>query len=301
MPVPFEPPSVAFPTGAPGRWVRLPPIEDTHDRESRGLILDAADRVRPGRAIALGAGHCREIPLVELCRRFEHLTLNDHDGPALEAALRDSGLDAGKDRLLVADLTGVTAAFVREVGRSLDATADPGAAIDQVAQVADSTRPEAFRTDGSYDLVVASCVLGQLHVAACNRAIQLFVAKFPARVDEFRHSDRWTRAMYGLARRMESTFIDSLHGLAEPDGRIVLSESVRFCFLYPSGDGGWMTNGFYRMTRTTRLTDELDDRFVVERRGRWSWIVDPPAAPGQVGRLFDVEGLLLRKKCGVEC
>jgi hypothetical protein len=299
MPVPAEPPSVAFPTGAPGRWFRLPAIADTHVAESRALILDAAARVRPGRAIVLGAGPCREIPLAELAGRFEALTLNDHDGPALEAALHAAGLDAGAVRLLVADLTGVTAEFVREVGRRVDEAADPAEAIEQVARVAEATRPEPFRAGGAFDLVVASCVLAQLHVAACNLAIQRFGARFPDRVDEFRHAERWTGAMFGLARRMESTFIDALHGLAAPDGRIVLSESVRSCFLYPSGDGAWLTNGSYRMTRTTRLADELDDRFHVERQGRWHWVVDPPTAPGQVGRLFFVEGLLLRKSA--EC
>jgi hypothetical protein len=99
--------------------------------------------------------------------------------------------------------------------------------------------------------------------------------------------------MYGLAHRMEVAFIDSLPGMLAPNGRIFLSETVQGCFLHPSPDGQWMTDGMYRMTRTTQLRDYIDDRFRVEHHGKWVWVMEPATENGQVGRLYNVQALVL--------
>jgi hypothetical protein len=41
------------------------------------------------------------------------------------------------------------------------------------------------------------------------------------------------------------------------------------------------------------LRDYLDERFVVEQEDWWMWIPDAPRKSGEVGRLFDVQALVL--------
>jgi hypothetical protein len=263
------------------------------------MILEAAGKVNAGRAIIVGAGRCQEIPLLELAGRFGSVVLNDRDESLLEEALAVSGLVGGpgsKIQRCVADLTGVTGDFLRAVSDYLATANDPASAIGGLASLAEAARPTGFRTDQTYDLVIASCVLCQLHVAACNRASELFEARFPGRGHSLRGSESWVQAVYQLARRMEQVFIDTIHGLVEPGGRIYLSDTVQGGFVYVTPEGRWVTDGVDRMTRTTELSDYFDGRFQVEQRGRWHWIIDPAREPGGVGRFYNVQGLALSVK-----
>jgi hypothetical protein len=262
------------------------------------MILDAAGDVEPGRAIILGAGRSEEIPLAELVSRFDRVILNDRDGSLLEAGIARSGLDRDQAATVerrVADLTGVSDQFLHDLDRGLRSFPDDSAeaAIDWLAHQAEAVRPETFATGETYDLVIASCVLCQLHLPACNGAIALFGARFPGQVEPLRQSPRWFQAIYGLARRMEAGFLESLHGLVAKKGRIYLSDTVQGAFLHPVPGGGWMTDGLYRMTRTTQLSDDLDPRFRVENQGRWHWIVEAPDPSGAIGRLYNVQALVL--------
>ena len=54
---------------------------------SHELIEHAMREVRPGRALVLGAGACREIPLVALAARFEAVTLVDENAADLATAI----------------------------------------------------------------------------------------------------------------------------------------------------------------------------------------------------------------------
>jgi SAM-dependent methyltransferase len=289
-----DPPPIAVAPAGPRRWVRLAPIPCPHRQASRGMILQAAGRVRPGRAIALGAGRCREIPLAELADRFEHVTLVDLDAAMLDDALAGAGLEGSRGARVerrVADLTGVTDRFLEGVDGCLAAT--PEESVERLARLAQATRPEAFAADGTYDLVIASCVLCQLHLAACHGAAARFASRFPGQGPLLSQSSVWFHALYGLARRMEDAFVEALRNLVAPGGRIFLSDTVQGALLHPAPDGHWMTEGLFRMTRTPLLSDYLDGRFRVEDRGGWHWIEEPSGAPGQPGKLFNVQALVL--------
>jgi len=288
-----QPPLTAFGSSGPRRWLPLRPVVCQHRRESQRLILAVAGRVRTGSAVVLGAGRCQEIPLAELAGRFESVTLNDVARPPLDVAL--AGLpseQAGRVRLRVDDLTGSTAAFLEGVAAYLGRTEDPAEAVEGLAQLADAARPAMPPWGAAHDLVIASCVLCQLHNVACNGAMTRFDARFPGHGPLLRQSRRWVQAVYDLARRMEEAFITGLLGLLAPGGRLYLSETIHGCFVHLSAAGGWMTEGSYRMTRTTRLADYLDARFRVEEQGQWAWVADPPGE-GQVGRVYSVQGLML--------
>ena len=295
MPMIPEPPLTAFGSNEPRRWVRVPPVVDGHLAASHGMILLASQMVEPGDAIILGAGPCQEIPLPALTDRFASVTLHDWNELLLERVSLSSE-PSSKVRRLVADLTGVTAQFLERVTESLGATDDPDGAIETIARLADAVTPQVFSTGQRYGLVVASCVLCQLHLEACNRTLTLFGAKFPEQLKQFRASTRRVQAMYGLARRMEGAFIETLHGLVASNGRIYLSESIQGCFIHPNPEGHWMTDGMYRMTHTLELSDYLDARFHVEEFGKWVWVMPPSPEQGLVGRIYKVQGLILSIK-----
>lgn len=290
-----EPPLVAHRSDEPRRWVELAPMVCRHRPASQGMILTAAAVTEPGSAICLGAGACQELPVAELADTYDDLTLNDLDSELLHRGLADASLgpvQLSKVTTLVADLTGISDEFLQAVDRLLADGDDFAGAIERIAALADAAAPRVFSTGQTYDLVVASCVIGQLHLRACNGTIDRFAARFPAQIQAFRESPRWVGAMYALARRMENVFVDSLHGLVNPTGRIFLSESVQGCFLHPASGGQWKTDGMYRMTHTTELRDYLDDRFHVEHEGRWVWVTPPGPENGQVGRLYKVQGVI---------
>ncbi len=170
-----------------------------------------------------------------------------------------------------------------------DAPADTSLATKQ------STAPETF------NLVIASCVLSQLHNGPWHEALRLMSEYFPSAAERFRSSQRTADVFLPLARTIEARFVDRLAAWTAPGGRIYLSESVQMCFVEPDGAEHWSTEGTLRMTRTTDLADYLDRRFHIEQTGRWNWLVDADtlaAETGRVkaerpGRLFDVQGLLL--------
>jgi hypothetical protein len=288
----------AFAVAAPRQWVRVPRVSCQHARFSAELILQAVKSADGGRAIVLGAGRCREIPLSDLVERFPSVTLNDHDPTLLDAAIEASGLDEERAKRVerrVADLTGVTATFLAAIDVCLDSPVCVSAedAAERMARVAETVRPARFKAGRRYDLVVASCVLSQLHKAASNLAIARFSARFPGKLHVLRRSLQWTRALYGLARRMETTFMDSLYDLVARGGRVYFSDSVQCGFLHERPDGEWFSDGLYRVTRTAQLNEYLDSRFRIEQAGRWLRVIEPSGEPTGVGRFFRVQAFIL--------
>lgn len=285
----------------PSRFAREPyllkPITSRHQQESRRLIARAAEAVAPGRAIVLGAGACEEIPLAQLVARFGQVTLNDVEPGPLQRAVTAANLappDREKIEMHVADLTGTTGPLLEKIASALETSADVGSAIDRMAEMVAGQEVGGLLLAGKYDLVVASCVLSQLHFGLTHRAGDLLANRFPGAIEQLRVAARWTTALYQLARRVEARFIDDLIMLASDGGLIYLSESVQMCYLQWTPSGQWQTQGTYRMLRSTDLSDYVDRRCAITDRGRWEWVERPPTEAGQTGRLFDVQALVLR-------
>lgn len=275
----------------------LPPAECRHVAESRRLILAAAAAVKPGRAAVLGAGPCREIPLAELAERFEHVTLNDIEPETISQAMASVQLPAGlagRIELDTSDLTGVTQAVLGQIDDTLATAGDPAAAIAAMTTIVEQQPPGLVPLAGPYDMIVASCLLSQLHQPLVDQIGRRFAARFPESNKLPEISPQWKQALFNLARRMEARFVDELTRLLAPRGAIYLSESVQMCHVELRPDGQWQTEGSYRMLRTTNLADYFDHRFKAQARARWHWVVTPPARPGDRGRLFDVQALVLR-------
>ena len=280
----------------PGPYTREP-VTDQHVAESRQLILAAAENAEPGRAAVLGAGHCAEIPLAELTARFKQVTINDVDAAELDKGLAAAHLDEtarAKLEVQIADLTSITEPLLEKIEATLVAADDSEAAIEEMARLVDEQPLGSMPLEGKYDLIVASCVLSQLHFGLLHRAADAFERRFPGEIERLRQSVHWAAALYEMARRMEKQFIDDLAAHLAPGGLIYLSDSAQMCYVKLTPEGKWETEGTFRMLRSQYITDYLDRRFVVKASGRWHWLVSPPHAPGDVGRLFDVQAMVLR-------
>lgn len=293
---PDQPPIVARPTANPRHWIRLAAVECRHVEAASLMIRAAAETLPAGsRAMVLGPGDCRELPLAWLAERCGALTLVDRQPEGARRAV--ASLPTGMLCALEVrgdDLIGVNDAFLAEVDQRLADARDAGHAADLLVQVAQATRPRAYAdAQGPYDLVLASCVLSQVANALTQGAANRYAERYPQQAARFSSWQPWTEAMFALSERAESAFMDSLAGLVQPGGRVFLSETMQACFVYLHPQGGWQTEGTYRMTRRPRLTDYLADRWVVEKQGAWPWVAVPPAAD-RAGRLFQVEGLVLR-------
>lgn len=284
------------PDTSPGPYTREP-VADRHVEESRKLILAAAEEAEPNRAAVLGAGHCAEIPLAELTARFKHVTVNDVDAAELAKGLAAAHLDEAARAKLdvqIADLTSITEPLLEKIEATLVAADEPDVAIEEMARLVDEQPLGSMPLEGKYELIVASCVLSQLHFGLLHRAADAFEQKFPGEIERLRQSVQWSAVLYEMARRMEKQFINDLAAHLAPGGLIYLSDSAQTCYVKLTPDGMWETEGTFRMLRSQYITDYLDRRFVVKASGRWHWLVSPPQAPGDVGRLFDVQAMVLR-------
>ncbi len=294
-----EPPLVANPSPSARRWNKLRPVPDSHRQESQRLILEVAGQVNPGAAIVLGAGRCDEVPLVALADRFEQVTLNDQDRSLLDEAVAAHHL-ANHDPPLAfeaADLTGVTQRLLDQAGRRVATVDSPETAIEQLTELVSEVKPVPYSPRETFDLVVASCVLSQLHVRAVEQLVGLMAERWPgsdqgtSSIQALRSSKGFTSAMLGLAHKMEEEFVTSIYHLLAPGGIAYVSDTVQFCFIHGQADGSWASDGSYRMTRTVQLSDYFDDRFRLARLGQWPWVYQPPQGAGQVGRLYNVQAL----------
>lgn len=285
------------PAHAPRGPYFLPPIACRHVAQSRRMIAAAAASVPPGQALVLGAGACTEIPLAELAARFERVVLCDIDAAAMQQGVADAKLDdeqRAKIELHTFDLTGLTEPLLAEIGSLLPRCEEPAALIKGMAAILDAATPMPLPIEGRYELIVASCMLSQLHFGLTHGAASLFVQRFHEQTSALQQSPRWSTALEGVARRMEAALLSEMFRLLHDQGQIYLSESVQMCFVKTHESGQWQTEGTYRMLRTTDLADYVDARFVIVARERWEWIVWPPMAAGDTGRLFDVQAVVLR-------
>ena len=250
-----------------------------------------------GRAVVLGAGACREIPLADLVARFDHVTLNDIHPEGVESAAAQID-PAGREKLAIqiADLTGMVDPIVSKIRQRLSECVDPHSAFDAMAESLEASPSGSFSAMGRFHLVIASCVLGQLHYALTHRSDALLEQRFPGHLEQLRNSPRWVANLRQLARRMKATFLDGLVRSTVAGGFIYLADSVQLCNVHLTSSGRWKTGNTYRMLRSAKLEDVLDDRLTVVERARWEWVGTPPSATKLTGRVYEVQALLLRTK-----
>lgn len=142
-----------------------------HLEASKAAILAAAERCPARRrALVIGAGDCRDVPVAELAARFDEVLLTDVVlGPELRRFAKHSG---GKVRAAVWDATGVLVQLARG-WRTLTAA--------QVVTLFAKGDPGA-PPGGEPDLVVSANCISQFGVVPVDR--------FPGAGDDDSFSDR---------------------------------------------------------------------------------------------------------------
>jgi hypothetical protein len=281
---------------SPREPYRLAPIPCRHRQRSRELIWRTALAAVPSRVAVFGAGACEEIPLAELVARFAEVTLNDVEEQPLRDAVEALGLSTearDKLRVEVSDLSGFAQPALTGIDQALATASDASSAIDAMTSVLETVEPTPFPITGRFEFVVASCVLSQLHYGLTHQAAERLASRFPGAVEALRQSTAWKSALYAVARRMEDRFIAEMAALLVDGGLAYLSESAQMCYLRLAPDGQWQSEGTYRMLRSKDLAEYVRGRFGIVGRERWEWIVSPPASAGDVGRMYDVQALVL--------
>jgi len=292
-----EPPLTADPRPDQRQWTRLPRIVDQHVTRSEQMILSAAEQTATARAIVLGPGRCTEIPVERLAKRFDHVDMVDMDKAALDEGLASLSLDdalTAKLNIQQRDLTGVIDMFEEGLTRIISDETDFDVALLKMTDLLQSIKPQYPVVKQQYDLVIASVVLSQLHVAVSNLALSNAAKKWPNHVQTMRKSQPWTQAMLQLATVVEPAFVRYVQDLLAPGGRIFLSATMHTCFIHEAPNGDWYTDGRYRMTTRDRLADYVDDRATSQVTDEWFWIALLPVAGETAGKLFSVEAAVLR-------
>ncbi len=129
-----------------------------HLDASRAAILAATERCRDRRrALVIGAGDCRDVPVTELAARFDEVLLTDVVlGPEIRKLAKRSG---GKVRTEIWDATGALAELARGV-RSLS-----GGEVEAILARGEAGPPPG----GEPDLVVSANCISQLGMVPCDR------------------------------------------------------------------------------------------------------------------------------------
>ncbi|HLP08638.1 MAG TPA: hypothetical protein VK178_10760 [Opitutaceae bacterium] len=195
-----------------------------HLDASKAAILEGAERCRERRrALVIGAGDCRDVPVAELAARFDEVVLTDVVlGPELRRFARRSG---GKVRAEVWDATGVLAELARG-WRSLT----PGQ-VEVLFAKGDPGQPPG----GEPDLVVSANCISQLGIvpvdsfpgakgdeafsercgaAAARRHVQWLAARTGVRV---LLGDRARLDVAADGRELKRERMPGMDGLRKPD------------------------------------------------------------------------------------
>ena len=170
-----------------------------HLDASKAAILEGAERCKVRRrAVVIGAGDCRDVPVAELAARFDEVVLTDVVlGPELRRLARRSG---GKVRTEVWDATGVLTdlargwrSLSRAQAEALFAQGDPG-----------------VPPGGEADLIVSANCISQIGIVPVDR--------FPGAGEDETFQDRCGAA---AARRHRQWLA------ARPGVRVLLGDRAR--------------------------------------------------------------------------
>ena len=196
-----------------------------HVERSNARVLEAA-KAASGRehALVLGAGNATEIPLAELARRFDRVTLVDLDGESLAAGVAELPEQlAAKVETRVADATGFVAAWLDRATTAVEGAADfeaAAAALASEAAALDSGEGPAL---DDADLVVSSLLLSEIDRYALGYADRRIQQRFGRRLAEASEHAAIRDRLRALARE---DHVGVLWRLTEPGGALYFADTV---------------------------------------------------------------------------
>jgi hypothetical protein len=265
---------------------------------SQRLILEAAHAPGPPprTAIIIGGASCREIPLVPLARDVAAVLVTDIDASALaqlESTLSGTGL-ANNVAYRVEDVSGCTERLLAEANACIESSIMPGqalAALIDMSDNADVTQPPPGAT---YDLVVASCVVTQLHLRLQHEIVRRFRERFPLDSSILEASSEWVTSMLRLIHRMQDAFFTRVADFMHAASTAYLSATVHVGTLAVQDDGAWECPGWYRMMRHRQLLENIHTAFEPRHGGEWPWLARTPT-PTSDGLLYRVQAMIVGK------
>jgi hypothetical protein len=251
---------------------------------SRQLILEATREPgpRPRTAIIVGGGACREIPLVPLAQALDAVVVTDIDDSALarlERTLSKTGL-ATNVSYRMEDVSGCTERLLADADARIESSIMPGQALAALIELADSADVTPPAPGATHGLVVASCVVTQIHLRLQSEIVRRFREHFPLDSSILEASSEWVTSMTRLVHRMQDAFFARVAGYMHAASTAYISATVQV------GDGAWECPGWYRMMRHRELLENISAAFEPRHGGEWPWVVRAPTA--------DTEGLLYR-------
>ncbi|MCZ6831317.1 MAG: hypothetical protein O7F73_17340, partial [Gammaproteobacteria bacterium] len=202
-----------------------------HVDASRRAILQGAAQAAGAGVTVLGAGDCKEIPIVELLERFDHITLVDVDEESLGRMMGTlSPVQQQRVRPIVKDLTaGAVLALTGTAARVIERASTPRQAYRGLVEVYANVEISDFSADDLRDLqsgyVVSSVVASQLLPFPELWIAQQFEVKFKKKLKDVL-GEKYASAKLALHCRMLQQHARLLTQLA-PTGLVYWSCDVR--------------------------------------------------------------------------
>ena len=277
-------------------WQSFSMPVDTHLDSSRRLILAAADHVEPCEALAIGAGACCEIPVRDLADRFQSVTLHDMNEESLRRAIKNLELPPHlQDRVstLIAELNGFDGEHLHTIVEGLEHFTEVNEAAAIVAGRLSQFVPRLLIVSRKQQLVVASCVLSQLHIPILRAILAEFQKFFPQGEEVLTSSPDWNRATFALSEQIERAFLEMLRANVTDAGRVYLSATIHLLNYRVTESGDWQSPGMMRACRFASLEEYTDGLFEIEQKEQWWWEGSTPCLSDQTGHGFRVEGAVL--------
>ncbi len=275
--------------------------------EQCAALVRAALAARPPETarsvVVLGAGACTEIPLAELARAADEVTLVDLDLPAMQRA-RDELAAATlqkRVRLLERDLSGSASAHLDRLlrGQVWEKLAAQGA--DAVFSAAAHCLDQCIVPDpppidglaqGEYGLAISALVMTQLFSYPLLDVLDLAQRAAPQWLGEQERHHGYQEAAQAFRARVIRAHLRLLRSLVDRGGLVVLLADIRgFAFTTPGTDRDAAHRRAISLVPRA-FFDLLRENFTIRDERRWEWISDLPAND-RPGRGYEVAGYML--------
>jgi hypothetical protein len=277
-----------------------------HLKESVDLMREAV-RLRSSSTsrgiIVLGAGACTEVPLADLVRASDEVTLVDFDLQAMQRACEalPSPRQRKQVRLLEADISGnVSAKLNRLLQRQVhsDLVSQGTAAVFDAAahcldqcDVPDPPQLQGI-SNGEYGIVISSLVLTQLFSYPLLDVLDHIQTIAPQLVGEQERQRHYQEAAQNFRTRIIQAHLHLLRGLVDHGGLVVLLSDVRGFVFTVSG-----TDHDARHRQTMPLVPRtffelVQANFTITEERHWEWISDLPEQ-NRPGRGYEIVGYIL--------
>lgn len=273
-------------------------IEKVHIQKSKDMILDAASLAPPGnprKALILGPGPAADIPLEELARDFDEVTLVEMDLERIKLAVEKLPLNLqAKFHIIHADVTG---GLYKQYDKTLQNLFNTASSLDEFMYNATTAtfnmqpKPAQFEQDAQYAFVCSQLVGSQLPVHVRAYLFQFAQKHYgpeatgiddPDFDKKLRAYD--TSPTESLDLKVVNAHMQTVANAVAPGGIAYVADATEYI------EGGIPQLG--TTSEDVDIPDDLDE----EKRDNWTYAVflDDPDT-GAPGRSFNVTAKILRK------